>query len=286
MVVIKMTMKSLPERIILFSQLHGNISLDENTEPITTTIPTGMEIHYIHGAAEGVCYYGYGNKDKETIKEINHIFNTNPNSFNDNLYDITTRIVNTFKKQSNILNEVEFYNINKDDSPKTRKRKRKEVLDPNELSYRYTIDQMFKTKVYHSGESIINKQFEKQTKYDKLYMISPIKDSNPIRTDIADLLKTIPMEYKNKIINKKMKIETISLNKLLSYLNNYGVKEVVFMDLSCSFFFDTQSQTYIEKDALAQKKRLTRRIRRSLKGGHIQRRHTKRRTTKKSLPIV
>lgn len=217
-------MNKYPEIAVVLVTSHGTIKINPTThEPYTFRVPDNMSMTMLNAAAPGVCnmLHSYDADDfsMKMIKslkkdEIAELLKSEPTAFVDSLID-------TLKKYD-VAVKKDIYSNQKiiDDEPP----------DVDEEQYIYHYDKAYKIHSYETGSFVINKEFSRNNLTEQNDGIWNFKIIVLNKTGFPDIIR----EVNGRSI--KDNNTYITLQTIVEYLKSDGVKNLIFLDLSCSSF--------------------------------------------------
>lgn len=220
-------MVKLPETLVLFVTVHGNIPVDST--PQTYKIPEGITVTKVSATAMGVCNI----TTEDTVNVIRDRIKTkfDPNNVEESLKTVFPDL-QSIKKE--IVQTVES-------------QLKSEVAHKGLFTqYLHSSDRPMTIRTYKPGEFILNKQYARnfegrERTYD--FKINVMDVGNP------DLLDILVKGYSGAQTRRQANRDSVTLDTsyLISFLQGQGVKHVVLFDYSCSTFVDSEGKPVTDR---------------------------------------
>jgi hypothetical protein len=311
-----------PKTVIITVTTHGRIPLDEKGEPQLFTLPQGMSLTKISSVVPGVCNI-MSSDDSDYYNEvlIEWLKKLSQRDMFENKHELAEEIAKFMKKEDmeNVLKEVETEV--KERKKQMAKKNRKSDEDEDEEEYYGDDDEE-----YEPDDEDIEDEKEELKKseaylhhWNKNYPISifenvrrgkrrtstiqnQVINKEYIREESTEQFES-PWDFKITVLNMEgypdlMRLLTgrhhyglsaITLEEIVIVLSEFGVKNIILVDFSCSVLQD-ENDVISEPDERTQRVMRRELLKQGLHGGlftktkhHTYRRHRKRTAKRKQM---
>jgi hypothetical protein len=249
-----------PKRVILANFSHGSISIKDGIEE-TFIMPEGMSVKRGNASVPGVCNFISGDANAYFAKTINSYkrkLETIPFANIDREFKVILDIFEKYDRkdtydglkpmvQKRATITAEEIGVETDEDKKDYLTEAKKYID--------TYDSFFRMATYLPGERVIDKLFTRtnaeavNTPLSVEWVCLIINLENITGPPYQDLFTLMNAQTRGGTIN-------ISLSKIVKFLQDKGVEEIIIFDNSCSVFFDEDNEQPSDRDIRARRQSL------------------------------
>lgn len=223
----------LPETVVLLITTHGIIiKKDNDTEVNTFTIPPGMTVTRSLAASIGVCNFVDTDMTVQYAdlidSEINNLTNNDEETqyhailaVADGIKEIDVENVEGIKSMIEELKEE----IKRDSLPPTSTK----AYDLNlRQNYMYSYDRSYRIQTFRENQEMVNKRYLRN-------------NNEKTRTDWV--IKAMNLEHQPDLLSfirrqSKLHDSVTTLDEIVSFFHDKGVKNLIIFDVSCSNITD------------------------------------------------
>jgi len=221
-----------PETVVVLVTAHGQaLYKNDGTtgELVNFRVPDGMSMTILNAVPLGVCNLFGAEQSDQFAQRLIQQSKTDPrlntdrvafiNSLIPQLKEFATKNIDEYIKPT-----YSSLNIHDKDTK----------VDPDELidiNYNRQFDNNFSILSKNSGDEVMNKKYSRNNLSEKNTSVWDFKISVLNARSYPDLMQEITTRTTSKT---KTLDSIVSLSEIVNYLQGKGVKNIVFLDLSCS----------------------------------------------------
>lgn len=224
-------MNTYPNIAIVLVTSHGTVKINANTQqPYTFNIPENVSVTLLNAVTPGVCNFwdtdDTNDFTEKLLKKLKNkeevqILEENPNAFINSLIEI-----------------LKGYDIKMLKDLYKKQKTKHDEYDPDEAQFIYHYNKSYVLHSYKQGDTLINKEYSRNNRTEQNESAWNFKILLMNKLGIPDVIREIRGR------NNQDESSYVSFEEIVNYLKNDGVKNIIFLDLSCSNFVETTSTTH------------------------------------------
>jgi len=219
----------IPKTLVIGINMHGELNLDVNKNPIYAIVPENMYISTINSVAPGVpnisTLENYDMFAEHISEKIKTITDWDTIDIEHLTVEIRELLVELNEEQSRDIIKLAQQNYSKGN-----------MTDKMKAAYAHHYNKSFQIKNYHGGMRIPDKIFLKFTDRE-IENIAPdgLEDSYYFNKIVLYNLEGEPdlFEFLEMVGHS---VDRITISQMCDFLNSLGVVNLIIVDLSCSIF--------------------------------------------------